>query len=594
VAQIHDASGQPPSGGVVSLQFACDGTLYGGTARSVSGSDGGRLIRIDPNTGLFEVVGTATSSTSLGALAFEDACAARSITLAPSFARNLTGASHTVTATVEPPGSGPQPGVAVDFTVTQGPNAGTTGSATTNASGEASFTYASNAAGIDEIRAAFTDTLGRRQLSNVVRKQWVSPSPVEVCNGLDDNGDGSVDEGFQDSDGDGAADCVDLDEDNDGVDDGEDNCPQTPNPGQADSNGNGIGDACDPGTPPIVNPPNPVEIAVDGQFDPPSGEWDAITPALFLGGDSRVYTAVEGQDIYLMYDYRRNTAPLAVGQTVGPISFQIGAGQFFDVYVTQGGLNTGLGPSPLLSEGGIGDTVEVFVNGEPFDNSSDCVGGAVDNNSTSPNFSAAHNLVELEVKLRAFGGCYSPEPAFWSATLPSVTVGAARSVRAAQVEPIENVQASAAFFNVQPDGTTEVTPLAPTNVPPDCSGVTASTSRLWPPNHKFASIHLAGASDPDGDPVTLAITGVTQDEPLKGGDDNTSPDARTGSSPDRVDLRAERSSSGNGRVYRIAFEASDGKGGSCSGTATVGVPKSMGKGSAPVDSAPPSFNSLGP
>jgi len=68
-----------------------------------------------------------------------------------------------------------------------------------------------------------------------------------------------------DSDGDGTADCIDLcpadpakidpgvcgcgvadtDSDGDGVADCVDNCPATFNPDQADSNGNGVGDACD-------------------------------------------------------------------------------------------------------------------------------------------------------------------------------------------------------------------------------------------------------------------------------------------------------------------------------------------------------------
>jgi len=39
-----------------------------------------------------------------------------------------------------------------------------------------------------------------------------------------------------------------------------------------------------------------------------------------------------------------------------------------------------------------------------------------------------------------------------------------------------------------------------------------------------------------------------------------------------VSLRAERQGPGNGRVYRIAFTASDGQGDSCSGTVAVGVP----------------------
>ena len=36
------------------------------------------------------------------------------------------------------------------------------------------------------------------------------------------------------------------DSDGDGVHDGGDNCPTTYNPDQADSDGNGIGDACEP------------------------------------------------------------------------------------------------------------------------------------------------------------------------------------------------------------------------------------------------------------------------------------------------------------------------------------------------------------
>jgi hypothetical protein len=48
-----------------------------------------------------------------------------------------------------------------------------------------------------------------------------------------------------DSDGDGTGDACDADDDNDGVDDGADNCPLDPNPDQADSDGDGAGDACD-------------------------------------------------------------------------------------------------------------------------------------------------------------------------------------------------------------------------------------------------------------------------------------------------------------------------------------------------------------
>jgi hypothetical protein len=74
VAPIQDSSGTPPSGGVVSLQFDCQGTLYGGTATGLFAPDGGRLVTINPATGLFTFVGavSATAGNSLGALAFQN------------------------------------------------------------------------------------------------------------------------------------------------------------------------------------------------------------------------------------------------------------------------------------------------------------------------------------------------------------------------------------------------------------------------------------------------------------------------------------------------------------------------------------------
>jgi len=74
----------------------------------------------------------------------------------------------------------------------------------------------------------------------------VSPAAVEKCNGLDDNCAGGTDEGFKDSDLDGIADCVDSDVDGDGAKNEADNCPSLPNAGQEDLDKDGIGDACDP------------------------------------------------------------------------------------------------------------------------------------------------------------------------------------------------------------------------------------------------------------------------------------------------------------------------------------------------------------
>lgn len=132
------------------------------------------------------------------------------------------------------------------------------------------------------------------------------------------------------------------------------------------------------------------------------------------------------------------------------------------------------------------------------------------------------------------------------------------------------------------------------NSPPVCTAVAPNPTGLWPPNHKLVEITLAGATDPDGDPVTITITGVTQDEALNGlGDGDTSPDAQVGSASNKVLLRAERSGTGDGRVYRIAYTASDPAGATCSGVVTVGVPHDQGPKGGPVDSGL-IVNSFGP
>jgi uncharacterized repeat protein (TIGR01451 family) len=129
---------------------------------------------------------------------------------------------------------------------------------------------------------------------------------------------------------------------------------------------------------------------------------------------------------------------------------------------------------------------------------------------------------------------------------------------------------------------------------PVCTALKAHPHKLWPPNHKFVTVTVGGATDIDGDTLTTTITGVTQDELLVGaGSGPFSPDAAwvTGHS-NQVQLRAERDGTGDGRVYRIATTVTDGKGGSCTGTARVKVPHDQ-SGRRAVDSGLV-INSFGP
>lgn len=151
---------------------------------------------------------------------------------------------------------------------------------------------------------------------------------------------------------------------------------------------------------------------------------------------------------------------------------------------------------------------------------------------------------------------------------------------------------------VATDGSLSATSTATwNNSPPNCSAVTLDKTTLWPPNHKLVWITASGATDSDiGDHATLVITGVTQDEPVNGlADGNTAPDAfLTSPASNRVQVRAERSGIGDGRVYRISYTATDTHGATCSGVATVGVPHDQGAGATPIDSAPPSYDSTLP
>ncbi len=120
------------------------------------------------------------------------------------------------------------------------------------------------------------------------------------------------------------------------------------------------------------------------------------------------------------------------------------------------------------------------------------------------------------------------------------------------------------------------------NFPPDCSQARPSLSELWPPDGRMVPVDILGVTDPDGDRITIAYDSITQDEPLGGeGGARDCPDARILAG--RLELRAERAGQGNGRVYRVAFTASDGHGGTCQDTVTVGVPHDQGRGHVAVD-----------
>lgn len=111
--------------------------------------------------------------------------------------------------------------------------------------------------------------------------------------------------------------------------------------------------------------------------------------------------------------------------------------------------------------------------------------------------------------------------------------------------------------------------------PPTITEVVAAPGFLWPPNHQMAPVTLAVTAMDLVDPSPrCTITGVASSEPESGlGDGDTAPDWVL-SDGLMVNLRAERSGKGPGRIYSIQVACTDRYGLTARSTAVVTVAQS--------------------
>ncbi len=130
--------------------------------------------------------------------------------------------------------------------------------------------------------------------------------------------------------------------------------------------------------------------------------------------------------------------------------------------------------------------------------------------------------------------------------------------------------------------------VAPSNRAPDCSAAVATVDRLWPPSRRLERVSISGVTDADGDPVTITVTGITQDEPSTSFGDDTCPDGVIDAEGTawirlerQVSVKSSASDSGrtNGRVYEISFTATDPSGAVSNGRVTLCVPSHGSQGS---------------
>jgi len=119
------------------------------------------------------------------------------------------------------------------------------------------------------------------------------------------------------------------------------------------------------------------------------------------------------------------------------------------------------------------------------------------------------------------------------------------------------------------------------DVTPPSLSVSASPNRLWPPNHGYVRVTTTvTASDTVDSSPTVTFVSATSNEPddAPGGGDGSTTNDIVVVGDTTFDLRAERSGSGNGRVYTLTYRVADDCGNERTASATVRVPHDQNSG----------------
>ncbi|MGH9967461.1 MAG: Ig-like domain-containing protein [Pyrinomonadaceae bacterium] len=191
-------------------------------------------------------------------------------------------------------------------------------------------------------------------------------------------------------------------------------------------------------------------------------------------------------------------------------------------------------------------------------------------------------------------------------TPPTATVnfGAGNSTATVTVTPLtdcevegpETVQFTvtpgAGYGVGSPSSATGTITNTPDSAPPTITLDPNVQMTLWPPNHQYQTVEVtdfvlsaSDSCDPSVNLNSVYILKITSDEVEDGaGDGNTLNDIVIAADCKSAQLRAERSGSGDGRVYTITFKVKDAAGNFTTATAKVTVRKSPNNPA--VDSGP--------
>jgi hypothetical protein len=183
VAHVTDAFGNPIEGATVN--FAVSGANAAAGAGTTDAGGNAQFCYTGTHAGLDTITATVAGTLiSATATKLYVAGTPASLVLSPKTAVNVVDAQHCVTATVRDAFGNPTPGVVVRFSVAG--SVSTSGSATTNALGQATFCYTGPGLPGADVISAFADSNGNGtqdpgEPSDTATKLWVLPASTAGC-----------------------------------------------------------------------------------------------------------------------------------------------------------------------------------------------------------------------------------------------------------------------------------------------------------------------------------------------------------------------------------------------------------------------------
>jgi Big-like domain-containing protein len=183
-ATVTDDSGAPVTGITVNFSVSGANTAAGAGVTDTNGQ--AQFCYTGTHTGDDTITATAVGGSNPSDTAAKTWTAGppATLVLTPPTATNVVDAQHCVTATVKDQFGNPTPGIVVRFSVTG--SVTTTGQATTNAAGEATFCYTGPGLPGADVITAYADTNGngvqdQGEPSGRATKTWVLPASTAGC-----------------------------------------------------------------------------------------------------------------------------------------------------------------------------------------------------------------------------------------------------------------------------------------------------------------------------------------------------------------------------------------------------------------------------